>query len=147
MRIITTSTFFAALLASSACGPAPAPASPGPGSGSGSATPPAPVTPGLTADGKHLATEREFVGPCAPAGSRGGCHSFTLSPDGSYRNMLYDAAITGTYEIKDGAVHLSAATPEAPTPDPLTLSADLTRLSDDTNEFVYTPATDETPSE
>jgi hypothetical protein len=141
MRIITTSTFLAALLATAACGPAaPAPSSPGNGRGSAE---PAPAPAGLTADGKFLAEQREFVGPCAPAGSRGGCHTITLSPDGTYRNMLYDAAITGTYEIKDGAVHLSAATPEAPTPAPLTLSADLTKLSDGTTEFVFAPATGE----
>lgn len=53
----------------------------------------------LGPSGIHFATERVYMGDCAPAGSRGGCHSITFRPDGTYRNMLYDASIDGTYKV------------------------------------------------
>jgi hypothetical protein len=57
-------------------------------------------------DGKHVAAERVYEGKCAPPGSRGGCITITLRPDGTYRNFLYDAAIEGTYSISDHTLTL-----------------------------------------
>ena len=86
----------------------------------------------LTADGKHVAITRLYKGECV--GGRGGCYSVTLEPDGTYRHMLLDAAVTGTYEIASGQVTL---TPNGDAlPQTMTLSADLTRLDD----MVYEPA-------
>jgi hypothetical protein len=56
--------------------------------------------------GKHVATERVYEGKCAPPGSRGGCITITLRPDGTYKNFLYDAAIEGTYSISDHTLTL-----------------------------------------
>lgn len=87
----------------------------------------------LTADG-HFAVARTYKGECAPAGSRGGCYSITLEPDGHFRHMLLDAAVSGTYVVKGDAVNL---TPEgAMPPSSMPLSADRTRLGD----YVYQPA-------
>lgn len=97
--------------------------------------PPTPVTPAgdpmLTADGQHFATTRLYQGECV--GGRGGCYSVTLEPDGSFRNMLLDAAILGTYVIAGDQVQL---TPNGAPPSTMTLSADRTKLDD----FVYQPA-------
>lgn len=100
--------------------------------------PPAPVVhppttdPMMAADGKHFAMTRLYKGQCV--GGRGGCYSVTLEPDGSFRNMLLDAAITGSYVIAGDEVQL---TPNGGAlPSTMTLSADRTRLDD----FVYEPA-------
>lgn len=87
--------------------------------------------PMLSADGKHFATTRLYQGECV--GGRGGCYAVTLEADGSFRNMLLDAAITGTYVIEGDQVHLTP-NGEAP-PSTMTLSADRTKLDD----FVYQP--------
>lgn len=87
----------------------------------------------LTADGKHFAISRTYRGECMPAGSRGGCYEVTLEADGSFRNMLLDAAIIGTYEINGDQVKLTPSG-EAP-PSTMTLSADRTKLDD----YVYQP--------
>ena len=104
--------------------PTPGPPTPAPPT----ATPP---TPGreLTPDGKHFATERIYQGKCAPAGSRGGCHTLTLRPDGTFRNFLYDAAILGSYEIRGNEVTLTGRDASMPA-EQLTLSADRTQLGD-----------------
>lgn len=57
-----------------------------------------------------------------PAGTRGGCHTITFYPDGTYRNFLFDAAVTGTYAIAGSAVTLTASDPAMT--QTLTLSAD-----------------------
>lgn len=128
-------------LAASACGaasppssePAPAagPASPpvtiAPAAGAGSAA----VTAGdgaLTADGRHFAAERVYQGECAPPGTRGGCHTLTLRPDGSFRNWLFDAGLEGSYVIEGDSVVLTPS--GAAPPERLTLSADRTRVGD-----------------
>ena len=69
-----------------------------------------------------------------PAGSRGGCHTITLRPDGSYRNFLFDAAMEGTYTIAGSAVTLVASDPAMT--QTLTLSADGTML----DTFALKPA-------
>ncbi|MEZ4366109.1 MAG: hypothetical protein R2939_07450 [Kofleriaceae bacterium] len=116
------------LLLASACvvtsapppqGPPPPPA--------GTTAPPPPTRPGLSADGRHLAVDRTFRGRCAPAGSRGGCYEITLRADGSYRNLLYDAAIEGSYEISGAIVTLAC---EGGEPQQLELAPDLSRLGD-----------------
>lgn len=131
-------------LAASACGaasppssgPAPAadpavvaspPVSTAPAAGAGSAA----VTAGdgaLTVDGRHFAAERVYQGECAPPGTRGGCHTLTLRPDGSFRNWLFDAGLEGSYVIEGDSVVLTPS--GAAPPERLTLSADRTRLGD-----------------
>jgi len=128
-----------ASLALAACGATTA-SSPPPPPPSGPTTaaappapPPAPSGDGmLTADGRHFAATRVYKGECAPAGSRGGCHTLTLNPDGSYRNWLFDAAILGTYQIEGDAVLLTPSGPAAP--ERLALSPDRTRLGELTLE-------------
>jgi hypothetical protein len=105
-----------ALIASAACGSSPPPAT----------TPPPPTGDVLLGpDGHHVARERVYEGDCMPAGTRGGCHTVTLRPDGTYRNFLFDAAMDGTYSIDGAIVSL-----KGPDPDPITmtLSADGTKL-------------------
>ena len=87
----------------------------------------------ITADG-HFAAARTYQGECMPAGSRGGCYSITLEPDGQFRHMLLDAAVTGTYVIKGDNVDLtpSGSTP----PSTMVLSADRATLGD----YAYQPA-------
>jgi len=80
----------------------------------------------LGPDGVHVATERVYQGDCSPPGSRGGCHTLTLRPDGTYRNFLFDAAIPGTYRI-DGTTVTLTSTDTAMT-EQLTLSPDGTTL-------------------
>ena len=75
----------------------------------------------------------------APAGSRGGCYSVTLDPDGTYRHMMLDAAITGTYQI-DGSTVAFKPNGEAQ-PTTMTLSADRTRLDD----FVFQTPVQQVP--
>lgn len=85
----------------------------------------------LTADGHHFAQTRFYKGECMPAGTRGGCYSVTLNPDGTYSHMLLDAAVTGTYSIDGDQV---ALTPNGGAePSTMTLSADRLKLGD----FVY----------
>lgn len=93
--------------------------------------------PVLTADGTHFAASRTYQGECAPAGSRGGCYSISLEPDGSYRQVLLDAAITGTYVVSGATVQLTPG--GAAPPSTMTLSADRTKLDD----YVYQPPTPE----
>src|SRR4051794_19637445 len=66
----------------------------------------------LGPDGTHVAAERVYEGRCAPAGSRGGCVTITLRPNGTYRNWQYDAAIDGTYTIAGHTLTLAGG-PEA----------------------------------
>jgi hypothetical protein len=80
----------------------------------------------VTADGK-VNEERVYEGECAPPGSRGGCHTITLRPDGTYENFLFDAAIHGTYEIHDLTVTLHAT--DAGTEE-LVFSPDFGKLGD-----------------
>ena len=87
----------------------------------------------LTTDGQHFAATRTYQGECAPAGGRGGCYTITLEPDGSYRHVLLDAAVTGTYVITGAAVHLTPSGDMPPAT--MTLSADRTHL----DEFVLQP--------
>jgi len=61
----------------------------------------------LTEDGLHFAEDRVYEGQCAPPGSRGGCHTITLHADGTVDNMLFDAMITGTYEIQDHTLKIT----------------------------------------
>ncbi|MBE7454250.1 MAG: hypothetical protein HS111_36985 [Kofleriaceae bacterium] len=95
---------------------------------------PTSIDPLITADGRRFAAERTYQGECAPPGSRGGCYSITLDPDGRFRHMLLDAAMTGSYEVVGDEVRLTHDG-EAP-PATLRLSADRTRLGD----YVYLPA-------
>ena len=82
----------------------------------------------LTADGKHFAASRTYQGECMPAGSRGGCYTITLHPDGTYSHMLLDAAMSGTYVIDGDQVTL---TPDNDTDvQTMTLSPDRLRLGD-----------------
>jgi len=80
----------------------------------------------LGPDGTHVASERVYQGECSPPGSRGGCHTVTLRPDGTYRNFLFDAAIEGTYRIEGRTVTLRGPDPGAS--EQATLSADGTML-------------------
>ena len=80
----------------------------------------------LGADGKHFASERIYEGRCAPAGSRGGCVTITLRPDGTYRNFQYDAAMSGTYTIADHTLTLVGG----PEGESMTFSADFEKLDD-----------------
>jgi len=119
----------AALALTSAAGcPAPAPA-PAPPSGVAPTPTPTPAPDGdLTADGQHFATTRNYRGDCAPAGSRGGCHAYTFEPDGTYKELLYDAMLGGHYVIDGDAVSL---TPNGDAmPARLVLSADRATLGD-----------------
>ncbi len=108
------------LILLAACGATPSPTT--------TPTPtPTPTQPGyLSADGTRVNAERVYVGDCAPAGSRGGCHEITLRPDGTYRNFLYDAAITGTYTIAGTTVTLTGDDPAMS--EQLTLSPDGEKL-------------------
>lgn len=109
-----------------ACGPkVTAPTTPGnsaPPSTAPASTSPSPLSP----DGTHVASERVYEGRCAPPGSRGGCITITLRPDGTYRNFLYDAAVEGTYTIADHTLTLSGP-PESET---MTFSPDYGKLDD-----------------
>lgn len=107
------------------------------GGGGGSGTPV--VDPALTADGHHFATARHYQGACAPAGSRGGCYALDFQPDGSYRQWLLDAAMTGSYDIAGDKLTLTPSNPAAPAT--MTLSADKTKLDD----YVYQPPTAQVP--
>ncbi|MCE9572257.1 MAG: hypothetical protein K8W52_03805 [Deltaproteobacteria bacterium] len=100
------------------------------------AQPPA-ADPLVTADG-HFAASRTYQGECMPAGSRGGCYSITLEPDGSYRHVLLDAPVTGTYAITGDDVHLTPSGDLPPAT--MTLSADRSHLGD----YVYQPPAPET---
>lgn len=106
---------------------------------SGSTPAPSPPTqpadPLLTADGRHFAAERTYQGECMPAQSRGGCYSLTLFPDGTYRQVLLDAAVTGAYSISGTTVSLTPDNDMPPAT--MTLSADRTKLDD----YVYQPPT------
>jgi hypothetical protein len=100
-----------------ACSGAPAP----------TATPASPPASDLLGpDGSHVSRERVYKGECSPPESRGGCHTVTLRPDGTYRNFLFDAAIDGTYRIEGRTVTLLGPDPGAT--EQLTLSEDGTTL-------------------
>ena len=60
-----------------------------------------------------------------PAGSRGGCHTVTLRPDGTYTNFLFDAAMNGTYTVEGTVVSLAGPDRE---PIKMTLSEDGAKL-------------------
>jgi hypothetical protein len=92
MRIVALSI----ALALAACGPKskPEPTTP-------------PETSVLSDDGTHVRAERVYEGECMPEGSRGGCHTVTLRPDGTFDNFLFDAMINGTYEIHDHTLVLT----------------------------------------
>ncbi len=107
--------FLAIALFAAACGSSPKPPT---------TTPPAPAGDVIGTDG-HFTQERVYEGDCMPAGSRGGCHTVTLRPDGTFRNFLFDAAIEGNYSIEGSSVAL-----KGPDPDPvvMTLSEDRTKL-------------------
>jgi hypothetical protein len=97
----------------------------GTGTGTGTTTSGSPLT--LNASG-HVTVERMYKGACAPAGSRGGCYSITLRPDGSYTHVLLDAGISGTYVVVGSQVNF---TPSGGAPaSSLALSADGSRLGD-----------------
>ncbi len=106
-----------AILAVAACG--------SPTSAPPTTPPPPPADVLLGPDGHHVARERVYEGDCMPQGTRGGCHTVTLRPDGSYRNFLFDAAMDGTYTIDGATVSLKGPDPE---PITMTLSADGTKL-------------------
>ena len=106
-----------------ACGPKAAPSTPG--NSEPPSTTPASTSP-LSPDGTHVASERVYEGRCAPAGSRGGCLTITLRPDGTYRNFLYDAAIDGTYTIADHTLTLTGPSGT----ETMTFSPDYDKLDD-----------------
>ena len=91
-----------------------------------------PIQPGrpslFVVGGKHFAEVRVYEGNCAPPGSRGGCVTITLRPDGTYRNFQYDMAIDGTYTIADGKVTLTG--PEPGMVEEMTLSPDGKKLDE-----------------
>jgi hypothetical protein len=98
-----------------ACGSSPGPTTTSP--------PPSSQGPAyLSADGTRVSAERVYEGDCMPAGSRGGCHTITLRPDGTYRNFLFDAAVNGTYVITGNIVKMTATEPAMT--EELALSAD-----------------------
>ncbi len=66
----------------------------------------------LSADGTRFATERVYEGDCMPAGTRGGCHTLTLRPDGTARNFLFDAAVDGTYSIQGSTLTFVGSAPD-----------------------------------
>lgn len=102
-------------LFAAACGSSPRP----------TPTPPtAPAGDVIGADG-HFTKERVYEGDCMPAGTRGGCHTVTLRPDGTFTNFLFDAAIQGVYSIEGSAVALKGSDPD---PIVMTLSEDRTKL-------------------
>ena len=114
LRTLARSGLFSGSLAFALLGACSASSHHGPASGP---TPPTPVDPAgspvasgamLGADGQHFAVERVYEGDCSPAGSRGGCHTMTLRPDGTYTNFLYDAGITGTYTVTGANVVFQA---------------------------------------
>ncbi len=74
---------------------------------------PASAAPVLSPDGKRFAKEAHYQGECAPAGSRGGCYSFTFYPDGKAEHVLLDATDHGTYRIESNAVIFRSGLPEA----------------------------------
>ncbi len=110
-------THWMLLLGLAACGSSTRTAAPG------NTTPPSPTetTDFLSPDGARVATVRVYEGDCMPAGSRGGCHSITLRPDGTARNFLFDAAVDGTYTIAGGNVTITGNDTVF---EPLPLSAD-----------------------
>jgi hypothetical protein len=82
-----------------------------------SATPGSPTSAGtapvLSADGKRFAKDTQYQGTCAPAGSRGGCYSFTFHPDGKAEHVLLDATDNGTYRIEGRMLIFRSGLPEA----------------------------------
>ncbi len=119
------STLFVTL---AACSSSAAPSSTTPPTTEGGTAPitQAPTSP-FTADGKHFAAERVYEGNCAPAGSRGGCYTLTLRPDGTMGYFMLDAGMDGTYEIKDEVVIITAT---GGRPQPFPLSSDHSKAGD-----------------
>ena len=87
---------------------------------------PQPTDPVLSDDGHHFRTQRVYEGDCMPQGSRGGCHTITLRPDGTFDNFLFDAMISGTYQIDDRVVTLT----QGGGTEQLTLSDDYGKLGE-----------------
>ena len=87
---------------------------------------PTPTPDYLSSDGTRVRAERVYEGDCMPAGTRGGCHTITLRPDGSYRNFLFDAAVEGSYVITGSIVKVTATEPAMT--EELELSPDGTKL-------------------
>jgi hypothetical protein len=123
MKILT----LALLVGLAACGGKSHPPSTSNESGAGAddtdTTPPAPSV----VEGGHFAAERVYEGQCAPAGSRGGCHTITFRPDGTFDNLLFDAVISGTYTIED---HIVVLTDGGGGSNQMTLSDDYGKLDD-----------------
>ncbi len=133
---VTLSLSLTACVASS--GPAPTGTTTPPTTTPPREVPPVATPSFLSADGRTVASERTYKGDCAPAGTRGGCHTITLRPDGTYRNFLYDAAIEGKYEISNSTVHLAGPAPDSD--QHLALAADGSMLGD----MAYEPAQTQT---
>jgi hypothetical protein len=110
--LLTLLVTFGLTACSSSAATGSSPATPGP-----IAVVPAPSqsagAPGLSADGKRFARDTEYKGSCAPAGSRGGCYSFTFHPDGTAEHVLLDATAHGTYRIEGKAVLFKMTAPDA----------------------------------
>jgi len=85
-------------------------------------------TPSPDSEGTHVAAEVVYQGDCAPPGTRGGCHSITLHPDGRYTEWLYDAVTGGTYTISGDTVTLTGSDPALNRT--LTFSADRDQLGE-----------------
>lgn len=105
------------------------------GTSSTSTTPPTTTTdpstpttgePG-TATSTVITEERVYKGDCAPAGSRGGCHTLTLRPDGTFTEWMYDAGLNGTYTIDGNTITLTGG---ESVPRTLEISADGTKVGD-----------------
>jgi hypothetical protein len=103
-----------AMLVLAACRSAPPPVPPVlPVTPSAPLAPAAPAGPALSADGRAFAAETSYLGPCAPAGSRGGCYRFRFAPDGTATHVLMDAPLRGRYRIDGEVVRFTASAPDA----------------------------------
>ena len=82
-------------------------------------------------DRKTVIAETVYKGQCAPAGSRGGCHTLTLRPDGTFTEWMYDAGLDGTYTIQGTTVTLTGGDSATRT---LEMSADGKKIGEFTLE-------------